>query len=278
MSTRPAARRRRSWALRIGLAVLLLYAAAALAAALGLIGSHWSRNGEQAYAPPSAEHWLGTNRNGQDVLARALYATRSAFQVGLAAAIFATALGVALGALAGYGAAPVDVAVSWLADVFDSIPFYLLAIALAYTLPGQAWAMPLAIVLGFWTTTARLVRAELRRLRSEAFVTAARAGGLGQWRILRVQLLPHCAPLALVQASLVFVAAIKTEALLSFLGIGTGAELSWGYMLAQAAEELPAGHWQNFVAATGALTGLVLATGLLADELQQRLDPRRRGS
>lgn len=255
--------------------IVLAYAALALAAALGVAGAGWNRNGETAYARPSREHWLGTNRNGQDVLARTVYATRTAFEVGLAAALLATALGLALGAAAGCGPRWLDAAVNTLAGVFDSIPFYLLAVAVVFALPGRGWALPLALVLGLWTGTARLMRIELRRLLALPFVAAARAGGLGSARLLWAHLLPHCLPLALVQASLLFVAAIKTEALLSFLGLGT-AELSWGTMLAQAAEELPAGHWQNFVAATGALSLLVLATGALADEMQRRLDPRSR--
>jgi ABC-type dipeptide/oligopeptide/nickel transport system permease subunit len=256
------------------LLMVAAYALIAAAAALGLVGADWNRIGAQAYAAPSPEHWLGTNRNGQDILSRTLQATRAAFSVGLVAAIASTVLGLLLGAMAGFFGGVIDALVNWLAGVFDSIPFYLLAIALAFALRGHDAAVVLAMIASFWTATARLVRTELRRLRHEGFIDTARLSGLAERQILFSQLLPQCAHLALVQASLAFVAAIKTEALLSFLGLGSGNGVSWGLMLAQSAEEIVSGHYGNFIAATAALSLLALSLGLLADELQRRFDAR----
>lgn len=254
--------------------VIAAYACIALGAWIGVIAGDWDRIGDAAYAAPSAEHWFGTNRNGQDIFERTLYATQSAFGVGLFAAIASTLLGCALGAIAGFGGRIADGVVSWIAGSFDSIPFYLLVVAMAYALQGQDWALPLAMVLSFWTGTARLLRAEVLRLQTQPYIEAARASGL-QWRaILMSHLLPHCGHLLLTQGSLVFVAAIKTEVLLSFLGLGTGGGVSWGLMLAQAGQDIGAGHYANLLAATGALGVLSIAVGALASDLQRWLDPR----
>ncbi len=251
-----------------------LYALTALGAWSGVVGADWDLIGDSAYAAPSSAHWFGTNRNGQDIFARTLYAARSAFGVGLVAALTSTLLGTALGAVAGFGGRAADAVVNWIAGSFDAIPFYLLVIALAAALQGQTAAMPLAMMLSFWTGTARLVRAELLRLRSQPFIEAARASGLNRTRIVLGHLLPQCLPLLLTQASLIFVAAIKTEVLLSFLGLGTSGGVSWGLMLAQAAQDIGAGEYANLLAATGALGLLTLAVGGLANHWQRRLDPR----
>ena len=136
--------------------------------------------------------------------------------------------------------------------------------------------MHLAMILSFWTLTARLVRTETIRLKQREFVFAARVSGLNARRILVRHILPNTAPLLLVQTSLVFVAAIKAEVVLSFLGIGLQDSISWGIMIAEAGQEILAGHYMNFVTASLALFVLVLSVNQLADRLQERLDPRSR--
>jgi peptide/nickel transport system permease protein len=161
----------------------------------------------------------------------------------------------------------------------DAVPFYLFVATVAIALDRMPGSLQLAMALSFWTLTARIVRTETMRIMQREFVAAARVGGSRPGRILVRHVLPHLAPLLLVQVSLVFVAAIKAEVVLSFLGIGSQDSISWGIMIAEAAQEILAGHYTNFVAASLALFVLVLSINRLTDRLGQRLDPsgRRRG-
>jgi peptide/nickel transport system permease protein len=191
-------------------------------------------------------------------------------------ALLSTALGAALGALAGwYSHGWIDASVLWLKGVLDSIPFYLFVAAVAFALQGQPWAMHVAMIATFWTGTGRLVRAEVMKLRTREFVLAAEAIGLPDLLILLRHVLPNTLPILLVQASIAFVAAIKTEVILSFLGLGVQHGVSWGLMLAESTQEVLAGHFNNFLAASLMLFALLLGFNLLADALQDAFDPRQ---
>jgi peptide/nickel transport system permease protein len=260
---------------RIAACAVLAYAVVALGAALGAWGADWRATGGPQWAPPSGEHWFGTNRIGQDICARALYSTRTAFTVGLTVALAATALGALLGALAGHRRGSwLDELLLWLMGVLDSIPFYLFVVGLGVALRGEAYAMHVAMIAAFWTTTGRLVRAEVIKLESIDFVAAARVLGAGEARIVAHHVLPNTTHLLLVQATITFVAAIKSEVILSFLGLGVRDGVSWGSMIAESTSEILAGHFGNFLAASALLFGLVLAFNVLADALQDALDPR----
>ena len=255
--------------------VVLLYGVVALGVALGWWADDWREMHGSQWAPPSAEHPFGTNRIGQDIFARALYGTKTAFTVGLTVALAATALGALLGAIAGYRRGSwLDELILWLMGVLDSIPFYLFVVGLAFALQGTAGVMHAAMIAVFWTTTGRLVRAEVARLESLDFIAAARVIGVPERRILSHHILPNTAHLLLVQATITFVSAIKTEVILSFLGLGVKDGVSWGSMIAESTGDVAAGHFGNFVAASALMFGLVLAFNVLADALQDALDPR----
>jgi peptide/nickel transport system permease protein len=247
-----------------------------VAAWLGVAGQGWAAADGGRWEPVSPQHWFGTNLLGQDIFQRAVYSVRTAFEVGLAVALLSTALGALLGALAGwYSRGWVDGSLLWLMGVLDSIPFYLFVAAVAYALQGRPWAMHLAMIATFWTTTGRLVRAEVMKLKTREFVFAARTIGLPVPLILARHVLPNTAHILLVQATIVFVAAIKTEIILSFLGLGMHDGVSWGLMLAESTQEVLAGHFNNFLAASVMLFALLMGFNLLADALQDALDPRQ---
>lgn len=273
----PATRRSSSRLPPPTLVVLAGYLLAAAGVWLGWWGTDWSGLAGGLREPPSNEHWLGTNRLGQEILERLLAGTATAFEVGAVVAVASTALGGVIGGLAGYFARRwVDSVLMWLTGTIDAIPFYLFVAALAVAFGDRPGAMQVAMILTFWTLTARVVRTESMRLRERDFIAAARVGGLGSWRILYRHILPNTAPLLLVQTSLIFVAAVKAEVVLSFLGIGVRDSISWGVMIAEASQEILVGHYTNFVAASLALFGLVLSINRLLDRLQSRLDPRTR--
>lgn len=259
-----------------GLLIVLLFALLALGVWMGLLGQGWSSASGGRWEPVSADYWFGTNVLGQDIFQRAVYSIRTAFGIGLVVALASTALGALLGALAGwYSKTWVDGTILWLKGVLDSIPFYLFVAAVAFALLGQPWAMHVAMVATFWTTTGRLVRAEVMKIKSRDFVLSARAIGLPDVLILWRHVLPNTLHLLLVQATITFVAAIKTEVVLSFLGLGVQDGVSWGLMLAESTQEVLAGHFNNFIAASLLLFTLLMGFNLLADALQDALDPRQ---
>jgi ABC-type dipeptide/oligopeptide/nickel transport system permease subunit len=260
----------------VGLLIVGVFLVAAVGVWVGAWGQDWAAADGGRWQPPGSEYWFGTNVLGQDIFERALFSVRTAFEIGLVVAVLATALGAVLGAAAGwYAESWVDGGILWLKGVLDSIPFYLFVAAVAYALQGQAWAMHLAMVATFWTTTGRLVRAEVLKLRSREFVLAARVIGLPGPLILARHVLPNCSHILLVQATLAFVAAIKTEVVLSFLGLGVQDGVSWGLMLAESTQEVLAGQFANFLSASLMLFALLMGFNLLADAMQDAMDPRQ---
>ena len=259
-----------------GLFVVVCFALIAICVWIGLLGQGWSEVSGNRWESASSEHWFGTNLLGQDILQRTLFGTATAFEVGLIVTVCSTILGTLMGALAGwYSHSWLDEIVLWIKGVLDSIPFYLFAAAVAFALQGNPWAMHLAMIITFWTTTARIIRGEVMRLKQREFIEAARAIGLPGFITVFRHVLPNTFHILLVQGSIVFVAAINTEVILSFLGLGIKDGVSWGLMLAESSQEVLAGHFGNFVAAGSSLFILLMGFNLLADALQDALDTRR---
>jgi len=259
-----------------GLVVVAIFSLIALCVWSGLLGQGWSDVSGNRWEGVSSTHWFGTNLLGQDILQRTLFGTATAFEVGLIVTLASTILGTVMGALAGwYSHSWLDEAILWLKGVLDSIPFYLFAAAVAFALRGSPWAMHLAMIITFWTTTARIIRGEVMRIKQREFIEASRAIGLPGLTIIFRHVLPNTFHILLVQASIVFVAAINTEVILSFLGLGIQDGVSWGLMLAESSQEVLAGHFGNFIAAGTSLFILLMGFNLLADALQDALDTRR---
>lgn len=258
------------------LAVVCLYLAIALGVWLGFWGQNWSVNDGPKWAGPSAEHWLGTNIIGQDIFDRGIYSTKTAFEVGLVVAVFTTILGALLGAIAGFFSNTwVDEIILWIKGVLDSIPFYLFVAAIAFALSGFAYAMHVAMIATFWTTTGRLVRGEVIKLKNFEFVEAAHAVGVPRYTIIFRHILPNTFHILLVQATIVFVGAIKSEVILSFLGLGVKDGVSWGLMISESTQEVQAGQFSNFLTASVLLFVLVMAFNMFSDALQDALDPKK---
>lgn len=259
-----------------GLIIVTFFAIVALCVWTGLLGQGWSEVSGDRFETASTSHWFGTNLLGQDILQRTLFGTATAFEVGLMVTICSTLLGTMLGGLAGwYSHGWLDEVILWCKGVLDSIPFYLFAAAVAFALQGSPWAMHLAMIITFWTTTARIIRGEVMRIKQREFIEAARAIGLPGLKIVFRHVIPNTFHILLVQGTIVFVAAINTEVILSFLGLGIQDGISWGLMLAESSQEVLAGHFGNFIAAGTSLFILLMGFNLLADALQDALDTRR---
>lgn len=258
-----------------GLLIVIVFAVISLAVWTGSLGQGWSEVSGGHWESASLNHWFGTNRLGQDIFQRTLFGTSTAFEIGASVTILSILLAAVLGALAGwYSHGWLDELVLWTMAVIDSIPFYLFAAALAFALRGNYLGMHLAMILTFWTTTGRIIRAEVMRLKQSEFVDAARAIGLPGNAILFRHILPNTVHILLVQGTIIFVAAIKTEVILSFLGLGVSDGVSWGLMLSESSQEVLLGHFANFLAASGALFVLLMGFNLLTDALQDAFDMR----
>jgi ABC-type dipeptide/oligopeptide/nickel transport system permease subunit len=259
-----------------GLLVVAIFSVVTLCVWSGLLGQGWSEVSGNRWESVSSAHWFGTNLLGQDIFQRTMFGTATAFEVGLVVTISSTLLGMVMGALSGwYAHTWLDEIILWLKGVLDAIPFYLFAAAVAFALQGNPWAMHLAMIITFWTTTARIIRGEVMRIKQREFIEAAHAIGLPGLVTIFRHVLPNTFHILLVQGTIVFVAAINTEVILSFLGLGIQDGVSWGLMLAESSQEVLAGHFGNFIAAGGSLFVLLMGFNLLADALQDALDTRR---
>jgi peptide/nickel transport system permease protein len=182
--------------------------------------------------PPSAEHWLGTDRIGRDVWSRTIHGARISLVVGFAATAIAVSIGVVLGSLAGYHGGWVETLIMRATDVLMTFPPIIIMLTLAAFAPRGLWVI-VAIIGGLsWPGVARLVRGQFLSLKEQEFVAAARALGNPGRRVMLVHILPNALPPLMAMVSFGIGNAILTEAGLSFLGLGVPPPApSWGTML-----------------------------------------------
>ena len=222
---------------------------------------------------------LGGDKWGRDVLKKTIKGSETSIFVGIASAIVATFLGTAFGALAGYYGRWVDDVFNWFYSVFSSIPYLLLVLAVAAVLQ-QKGVLTIILILGLtgWTGTFRLLRAEYLKHKAREYVQAADALGASNARRMFTHIFPNVSHVVLVQMSILVVAFIKSEVILSFLGFGVPVDVvSWGSMLNEAQNELILGKWWQLAAAGTAMAILVTAFALFTDALRDALDPKLKG-
>ncbi len=259
------------------LVVVVIYSLIAVLAATGLIASDWAKEVGASNLPPSAEHWFGTDIFGRDVLAKVLHGTQIAMSVGLFTSLIAIPIGVILGALAGYFGGWVDDFITWLYTTFSSIPNIMLLISITMILGKGLFAVYIALGATSWVTLCRLIRGEVMKHKEREYVQAAGAIGGGHFRKLFLHILPNVTHIVIINTSLQFQFAIKSEVILSYLGLGVQGEPSWGTMIDDAKLELARGVWWQLVGATAAMFLVVLAFNLLGDALRDSLDPKLKG-
>ena len=260
----------------VAMVIVGIYALVAVGVWLGLLGQNWSALGEDGFTGITAAHWFGTNINGQDIFSRAIQGTKTAFEVGLIVAISATAIGGVLGSIAGFfNRTIIDEIIMWIYGCLDAIPFYLFVAAVGFALKDQPYAMHVAMIATFWSSTCRIVRGEVIKIRRLEYVQAAQALGVAPMTIIFRHILPNTFHILLVQSTIAFVGAIKSEVILTFLGLGVKDGVSWGTMLSESTRDVLRGHFGNFAAASIFLFVLVIAFNMFADALQDALDPKK---
>ncbi|WP_151525098.1 ABC transporter permease [Serinicoccus kebangsaanensis] len=259
------------WVLAVCLLVLLV-----LVLDLGQAGERADFG--RAYLPPSLDHPFGTDHAGRDLLGRSLSGARVSLLVGLVAAAVSSIVGVVVGAVAGMAAGRgggwLDAALMRLVDAVNALPHLVLGIVIVALLGPSLSSVVISVALTHWTTTARLVRAELLALERAGFVEAAVGAGANRWWVLRQHLLAHVLGRVLLASVLMVPHAIMHESALSFLGLGLPDDrASLGTIIEQSRSAVLAGHWWPAV-----LPGLLLvALSLLVFTVAERLRPESRG-
>lgn len=267
--------KRDTWG-KVGFSIVIAYFIVGMLAKFGVIADGWDEITSEFFGTPSWEHWFGTNLNGQDIFKRAIMSINSAFSIGLSVTIGSLIVATFMGALAGfYNGTWVDHVICWLYGCIDSIPFYLFVAAVGYSLKGSPYSMHVAMIATYWTSTARILRGEVMKIKRLEYIEATRAMGVNPFKVIFRHVIPNASHIILVQSTIIFVGSIKSEVILSFLGLGVKDSISWGIMIAESTSEVAAGRFGNFLSASILLSILVMAFNIFADSLQDALDPKK---
>ena len=226
------------------------------------------------FAPPSLQHVLGTDDFGRDTFTRIVYGARVSLEVGVISVSLAATLGTLLGLLAGYGRRLSDEVIMRAMDVLYAFPAVLLAIAILAALGKGVGNAMIAIGIVYVPIFARITRGEVLTIRNEEYITAARALGASDLRILFRHILPNILSPLIVETSLSLAFAILAEASLSFFGLGTQPpDASWGRMLSEGRNFFRQSPWMGIFPGL-AIMFVVMGFNFLGDGLRDALDPR----
>ncbi len=261
----------------IGGVIILLMALTALFADTLAPYDPYEINQSLQFAPPSLQHWLGTDEFGRDMLTRLIYGARIALFIGLTAAFVGSTIGAILGVVSAYLGGKVDLIMQRIMDVLLAFPLLILALAIVSVLGRSIPNVVLAIAIPIIPRTTRIVRSSALSIKENMFVEAARAVGGQHLRVMGRHILPNVMAPYLIMLTAQFGNAILVEASLSFLGLGTAEPTpSWGLMLsgsaASYAEKAP---WVAIFPGL-AITLAVFGFNLFGDSLRDALDPKLR--
>jgi len=257
-----------------GLFVLVFFIVIALLTPWIAPYGYTEQNLELGATPPSAEHWLGTDIFGRDLLTLMLYGGRISLAVGFLATTVALLIGVSWGAIAGYTGGRIDAVMMRLVDILYALPFMIFIVLLMVVFGRNLLLLFLAIGAVEWLTMARIMRAQVQSLRQQEFVEAAISLGLSPAAIIRRHLVPNALGPIIVYTTLTIPSVMLLEAFLSFLGLGVQPpQTSWGLLISYGAESMEEYPWL-LVFPGLALTLTLFSLNFLGDGLRDALDVR----
>ncbi|GAA1451865.1 ABC transporter permease [Nocardiopsis tropica] len=260
----------------IGLGMLVLLLAVAF---IGPLLTGWDV-GERDYTslidPPSPEHWMGTNRTGQDVLTQSTAGLQRSLLIGLLVALISTAVAALVGSFAGYFGGLTDRGLMWIADLALVLPsFVVLAILSKHFVGNGGWLVLVILLAAFsWMVTSKMVRGLTISLREREYIHAARYMGVPPHKIILRHILPNMSSLLIADATIAVSTAIIGETALSYFGLGVQApDISLGVVIADGSRFATTAWWM-FMFPTLLLVVLVLAVNMIGDGLRDALDPQ----
>jgi peptide/nickel transport system permease protein len=254
--------------------VLAFVLIALLASVLAPYGLH-QRVGP-VYGRPSAKHWLGLDDGGIDMVTLLMWGARTSLLVGFAATLVAGLVGGGVGIVAGYFGRGTDVALMRVTDYFLVIPDVPFMIVVAALWGPSLTHIILVIGLLLWTTTARIIRAQVKSIRERAYVRRARSLGAGHMRLIFRHILPQVAPILVANVVLTIAVAIFDETALAFLGLGDPSKISWGKIIENAfiRTAISSGAWWAIVPAGICVALVIMGCTLVGQAMENALNPR----
>lgn len=266
----------------ICLVIVFVFFVVAILTKLGIGITDWKIViGESKEAPSWGrgwKFWLGTDLFGRSMLLKALHGSYTALFIGVMTSMISIPIGMVLGAVAGYFGGWIDEVITWLYTTVSNIPEILLLVVISFAMGSKGiFAVTIALGTTTWVSLARLIRGEVIKHKNRDYATAATAIGGSHMRVLFIHIMPNVLHILMITFSLTFVTAIKSEVLLTYLGLGVRpGEASWGLMIDDAKSELLQGMWWGMAGATILMFVIVIAFSLLADAMRDAFDPKLR--
>lgn len=260
----------------LGLIILLLFLVACFAGPLFAVHDSTTQSLTLRDKPPSADHWFGTDALGRDLFVRTLYGGRISLAVAFFAGLVQLFIGVIYGATSGLLGGKWDNFMMRVVDTVDSIPMTIYVILLAVILEPGLTSIFVAIGIVYWTSMARLVRAQVLALKEQEFMLAARALGASRMRLVIRHLIPNALAPIIVELTFSIPRAIFTESFLAFIGLGVSAPTaSWGVLASDGFKGLRSYPWE-LVFPAAAIIIISLSFNFIGDGLRDALDPKQR--
>ena len=269
----------RTWMGRIGVVIILFFVGVAIYADLALPYDPYKGDSSLVLKGSTWEHPLGTDQMGRDVLTRTAHGTTASLIIGFVAMAISMVLGTIVGLASGYWGGWRDEVIMRANDVFLSIPWLVLMIVIASVLNARSlFAVILVIGLTGWSTTARIVRAQVLTIKTQQFIERAKAIGSGEWHIIKKHVFPNVVPLIFANAILTIAIAILSESTLSYLRLGPEDVETWGRVLqdADAAQVVTTGPYPFIIVPGLCIVFVVLGFTLVGYAMDEVLNPRLR--
>ena len=257
------------------LGIIFIYLVIALMGYLGFLPDAGKpvTDGQAAPSFDSFSVWLGTDRNGLSVSYKILAGIQTAMVLSVTVVSIAVPIGVTMGAIAGFYGGRADDFIVWLYTVIVSVPYILMVIAISYVLGKGILAICIAMGMVGWVGLCRLVRGEFMKHRDREYVLASRLLGANNRIIIFKHILPNVIHVAIISGSLMSLAAIKSEVILTFLGVGLKGG-SWGTMIQGAGDELIDGIYAPLIGVVVAMFLVIYSLNVVGDALRDALDPK----
>jgi peptide/nickel transport system permease protein len=258
----------------IGLAVLAIFVVVAVLSPV--LAPHPKEQVGAVFAPPGGEHLLGTDGGGADMVKLLIAGARVSLIVGFAAAVVSALIGGSVGLASGFFGGKIDTILMRFTDYVIVIPDVPLMIVAAALFGRSLTNIILIIGVIYWTTTARLIRAQVKSVRERVYVKRARALGAGNSRLLAKHVLPQVAPLLIANTVLLVAYAIFAETFITFLGLGDPSLISWGRLIENAFidDALLNDAWWAIVPPGVCVALVVLACTMVGQSMEESLNPR----